>query len=181
MNALISLHTAVFGQIERLSPMVLPTLARLVFAAVLLRYFWSSALTKLDGPFMLSSGAFVQIFPKKFEALGYDPSQFGLLDRLIILGGTYAEFILPLLIVIGLLTRLSSLGMIGFIVVQSLTDIYGHGADAKTIGVWFDKASDAHIMDQRAFWVFVLVYLAFRGAGPLSLDRVLATRQAASG
>lgn len=113
--------------------------------------------------------------------MGYDPSHFGLLDRVIIFGGTYAEFILPLLIVIGLLTRLSALGTIGFIIVQSLTDIFGHGADAKTTGAWFDKASDAHIMDQRAFRVFLLLYLVFRGADPLSLDRILAGRQPVSG
>ena len=68
------------------------------------------------------------------------------------------------------------LGMIGFVVMQSLTDIYGHGADASTIGGWFDRISDAHIMDQRAFWVFVLLLLVIKGAGPLSLDRVLANR-----
>jgi putative oxidoreductase len=37
--------------------------------------------------------------------------------------------------------------MIGFIIVQSLTDIFGHGADAATIGGWFDRASDALILD----------------------------------
>ena len=181
MNALISLHNTVFDRIERLSPVVLPTLARLVFAATLLLYFWTSAKTKLAGVFSLESGAFIQIFPKKFEALGYDPSQFGALDRLIVFAGTYAEFILPLLIVVGFLTRLSALGMIGFILVQSLTDIYGHGVDENTIGAWFDKASGALIMDQRTFWVFVLIYLAFRGGGPLSVDRVLSNRHAASG
>jgi len=181
MNTLISLHNSVFAQLERLAPALLPTLARLVFAGVLLAYFWSSAATKLAGVFSLEAGAFIQIFPKKFEALGYDPSQFGALDRLIIFAGTYAEFILPLLIVIGLFTRLAAIGMIGFVIVQSLTDIIGHGADASTIGTWFDKTSDAHIMDQRAFWMFLLIYLVLRGAGPLSLDRLLANRQAASG
>jgi putative oxidoreductase len=181
MNALITLHDAVFDRIERLAPAVLPTLARLVFAGVLLAYFWSSAGTKLTGLFTLNSGAFAQIFPRKFEALGYDPSQFGLLDRLIIFAGSYAEYILPLLIVIGLLTRLAALGMIGFIVVQSLTDIYGHHADATTIGTWFDKTSGALIVDQRAFWMFLLIFLVFRGAGPLAADRFIFNRQAASG
>lgn len=185
MNALMSLHTAIFQRVERLSPAVLPTLARLVFAGTLLFYFWSSAKTKLgDGLFGFlspSTGAFAQIFPKKAEAVVYDVSQFSALEKLIILAGTWAEFILPLLIVVGLLTRLASLGMIGFVVVQSLTDIYGHGVDAKTVGTWFDAASDAHIMDQRAFWVFVLIYLVMRGAGPLSVDRLMTNRHAASG
>ena len=62
--------------------------------------------------------------------------------------------------------------MIGFVVVQSLTDIVGHGADAATIGAWFDRASGALILDQRAFWVLVLLVRVFKGAGPLSLDRL---------
>ncbi len=41
-----------------------------------------------------------------------------------------------------LLTRLAALGMIGFVLVQSLTDSLGHKADA---GAWFDRASDAVI------------------------------------
>ena len=62
--------------------------------------------------------------------------------------------------------------MIGFVVVQSLTDIVGHGVDAATIGAWFDRASGALILDQRAFWVLVLLVRVFKGAGPLSLDRL---------
>ena len=181
MNALISLHDAVFDRVERVTPVVMPTLARLVFAGTLLVYFWASAQTKLSGLFTIDFGAYAQIFPKKFEAAGYDPSAMGGADKLIIFAGTYAEYILPLLIVIGLLTRLAALGMIGFVIVQSLTDIVGHGADAATIGKWFDNVSDAHILDQRAFWVFVFLYLAMRGAGPLSVDGLLSRRQAASG
>jgi putative oxidoreductase len=64
--------------------------------------------------------------------------------------------------------------MIGFVVVQSLTDIIGHAASPATIGAWFDAASDALILDQRALWVFVLLTLVLKGAGPVSLDRVLA-------
>ena len=177
MNALISLHNSVFDRLERLlSPSVIPLLARLVFAGTLLIYFWNSAQTKLSGIFTLDFGAFAQIFPKKFEALGYDPSLMSGLDQAIVFAGTYAEYILPALIVVGLLTRLAAIGMIGFIVVQSVTDIVGHGADAKTIGAWFDKASDSHIMDQRAFWIFLLLFLVVRGAGAMSLDRFVLDR-----
>jgi putative oxidoreductase len=91
------------------------------------------------------------------------------------LAGTWAEFILPLLIVIGLFTRLAALGMIGFVVVQSLTDLYGHGgiAHAETLGAWFDRVPDSVILDQRAFWMLILVTLVIKGAGALSLDRIL--------
>lgn len=154
----------------------IPLLARLVFAAVLLRYFWASGLTKLDGLFTPSLNAYAQIFPRQMEAAGYDTSQFGTFHWLVIMAGTYAEFILPVLIILGLLTRLSSAAMIGFIFVQSLTDIVGHKADATTIGAWFDRGSDAVILDQRAFWVLLLVTLIGLGAGRFSLDAQLKKR-----
>jgi putative oxidoreductase len=154
-------------------------LARLVFAAVLAAYFWASALTKLDGVFTPSIGGFAQIFPRAMEAAGFDTSALGLWHTLVVLGGAYAEFLLPALIILGLLTRLAALGMIGFVVVQSLTDIIGHKAGPETVGLWFDRASDALIVDQRAFWLLALAVLVFRGAGPFSLDRVL--RQWVSG
>jgi putative oxidoreductase len=65
------------------------------------------------------------------------------------------------------------LAMIGFVGVQSLTDIYGHGVEAATIGAWFDRTSDALILDQRLLWVFLLAVLVVKGAGRLSFDNWL--------
>lgn len=159
--------------LDRAGDRVLPSLARLVFAAVLLGYFWSSALTKFDGVFTPSSGAFAQIYPRAFEAVGYDASQIGLIPHLVVLLGAWAEIALPLLVTLGLFTRVAALGMIGFVVMQSLTDIVGHKADPATIGAWFDRASDAAILDQRVLWAMILLVLVFKGAGPWSLDRLL--------
>ena len=167
------------ASMSRAGDEILPLLARFVFGAVLLMYFWQSGLTKIgDGFFGFLSpslGAYAQIFPKAMEAVGYDVSQMTFFHTLVVLAGTWAEFILPLFILIGLLTRLSALGMIGFIVVQSLTDLYAHGgaSDPKVFGAWFDAASDALILDQRAFWILGLLVLVFKGAGSLSLDRAL--------
>jgi putative oxidoreductase len=169
MKTLLNLTAAC----DRAGDWVLPTLARLVFAGVLFGYFWSSALTKLDAPFTPSLGAYAQIFPRAFEAVGYDASQLGLWHQLVVLMGAWAEFALPVLIVLGLLTRLAALGMIGFVLVQSLTDLWGHGAAA---GAWFDRAADAAILDQRAFWLLLLAALVLKGAGPLSADRLLRGR-----
>ncbi len=181
MNPLISLHNAIFSRVDR-QDWILPTLARFLFAAVLVGYFWNSGLTKLGdgifGIFVPSTGAYAQIWPKVFESVSYDSSQLGLFHWAVVWAGTMAEFILPALIVLGLFTRLAAIGMIGFVVVQSLTDIYGHGADASTIGSWFDRISDAHIMDQRSFWVLLLLILVVKGAGILSLDQVLSRRMA---
>jgi putative oxidoreductase len=167
-------------RLDRLADPLLPTLARLVFAGVLAVYFWASALTKLgDGFFGFLSpsvGAYAQIFPKSFEAVGYDASQMSWFQWLVVVAGTWAEFILPALILLGLLTRLASLGMIGFIIVQSVVDITGHGADAATIGAWFDRPSGAIILDQRALWLLCLAIPLLKGAGPISLDRLLFSR-----
>jgi len=173
---MILLWCGVVRGLDALAPVVLPTLARLVFAGVLLVYFWSSASTKLDGLLTPSAGAYIQIFPRVVEAAGYDFGQLGLYHRVVVLVGTWAEFALPLLIVLGLLTRLAALGMVGFVVVQSLTDVIGHGVAGDDLGAWFDGASGALILDQRALWLVLLAVLVFKGAGPLALDRLLAGR-----
>ena len=174
MTAALRLYDQWAAALTAQSNWLLPSLARLIFAAVLAGYFWSSAATKFDGgPFNLSAGAFAQIFPMEFEAVGYQASKLGTLHHLIALAGAWAEAILPLLLVLGLFTRLAALGMIGFVIVQSLTDIFGHMAGAATIGQFFDAMPDAVILDQRALWMMVLAVLVALGAGPLSLDRLL--------
>lgn len=174
INALLSLPDRALSWLEAFSTPVLTTLARFIFAGVLLMYFWNSGLTKLpDGIanlFSPSINAFAQIFPKGAEAAGYDITQATAFQKSVILAGTWAEFILPGLILLGLFTRAAALGMIGFVTVQSLTDIFGHGGE---LGRWFDTSSDAVILDQRAFWVFLLLYLVFKGGGPLALDRLI--------
>jgi len=174
MKNLLTLPDAAFSWAEPMTVPVMTTLARFVFAAVLFVYFINSGLTKIpDGMANLISpsfNAFAQIFPKGAEAVSYDITQASGFQKLVTLAGTWAAFILPVLVLIGLFTRAAAFGMIGFIVVQSLTDMIGHGAEA---GAWFDNVSNAAILDQRAFWIFVLLYLVFRGGGPLSLDRVL--------
>lgn len=178
MNTLITLYRNVTDRLEQAEWLV-PTLARFLFAAILLMYFWVSGLTKLGGGFVgifsPSTGAYAQIFPRVMETVGYDTDQLALWQKFIVLTGTWAEFVLPLLIVIGLLTRLAALGMIGFLVLQTLTDLYGHGAwgDSKVLGAWFDRFADGMIMDQRALWVFLLLVIVIKGAGPISFDRAL--------
>jgi putative oxidoreductase len=180
MNILISLYNRVAAGLDTASPVLLPLLARLVFAAVLLFYFWASATTKLGpglfGFLMPSDGAYIQIFPKVTEEFGYDFAQFGVFHWLVVVAGTWAEFLLPLLIVLGLFTRLAALGMIGFVMVQSIVDVTGHGVSGDTLGALFDRASDALIWDQRMLWVFLLVVLVLKGGGVLSLDRLVQQR-----
>jgi putative oxidoreductase len=171
------------ARLDRAGDWLLPTVARLVFAGVLLVYFWRSAVTKTgDGIFGILSpgvGGYGQIWPRAMADVGFDPSALGWFHWAVVVGGTAAEFVLPFLILVGLLTRLAALGMIGFVIVQSLTDIYGHGAEGATIGAWFDNASNALIADQRAFWILGMLVLVFKGAGPFALDRLFTARSAA--
>lgn len=181
MNTLVSMHNAIFNRLEQ-ADWLLPTLARFLFAALFLLYFWVSAMTKLGdglfGIFQPSVGAYAQIFPRVMEEIVYDTSQLNIFHWLVVTAGTIAEFVLPLLIVIGLFSRLAALGMIGFVFVQTLTDLYGHRAieEATTVGAWFDKVPGSIIMDQRALWVFLLLVIVLKGAGPLSIDRLLSGR-----
>ncbi|TDK41002.1 DoxX family protein [Antarcticimicrobium luteum] len=183
MQPLIRLYDHLAGTLDRAGDEILPLLARLAFAATLLGYYWASALTKLgDGPLGLlrpSTGAYAQIFPRQLEAVGYDATQLSALHWLVVTLGTWAEFLLPALIVAGLFTRLAALGMIGFVILQSLTDIFGHGlTDPATIGAWFDRMPDGTLFDQRLFWVLLLAVPAIKGAGALSLDTLLRRRMA---
>ena len=177
MSRLIRSYLALSGWIDQHLQPLLPLLARLTFAGVLLVYFWASASTKLGegltGLVLPDASAYIQIFPKAVEAVGYDTGQLSVLHWLIVLAGTWAEFLLPLLIVIGLFTRVAALCMAGFVVMQSLTDVFGHAVGGDDLGAWFDRASSALIFDQRGLWLLLLAVLVLCGAGPLSADRVL--------
>jgi putative oxidoreductase len=168
---MIRIYDTAVAPLDRMAPVLLPTLARLVFAAVLLLYFWGSATTKLGADLLTPSvGAYFQIFPKATDAVSGDVSRLTAFHWLVVQAGTLAEFVLPALIVLGLMTRLAALGMIGFVLVQTATDLWGHGV---AFGGWFNRDPAEVIADQRALWLLLLATLVTLGAGPLSLDRLL--------
>lgn len=181
INSLTQIHNRIFSAIEAATQdWLLSLAARFVFAATLLIYFWNSAKTKLGEGFFgflsPSDGAYIQVLPKAFENAGYDSSALGIQHDIIVVLGTWAEFILPALIVLGLFTRLSSLAFIGFVAVMTFVDITGHGADPTTIGSWFDRDASSLISDQRAFWILLLLVLVVKGGGKLSLDNLFGRR-----
>ena len=176
IQSLVTLHSRIIQAVAQATDgWLMGLLARLTFALVLFVYFLNSALTKFaGGPFSIDPAAYFQIVPSVVEAAGYDPSQVSFLPwGLIVYAGSYAEVILPILILIGLFTRIAALGMILFVMVQSYVDIAFHQADAATIGAWFDNLSNAAILDQRTLWVFLFLYLVIKGPGMLSLDHLL--------
>ena len=175
--SLIEFYRQTVRQVEAmLDGWFLGLLARLVFLAVLLPYYINSALTKFDGPFSIADSAYYQIALPAVDAAGGDVSAVSVFPwGLMVLFGSYGEIILPLLLVAGLSTRIAALGMIGFIIVQTLTDVLVHNVDATTIGALFDRFPDSVILDQRLLWIFPLVYLVVKGSGLFSLDKLLCT------
>jgi putative oxidoreductase len=176
IQILSKLYEDVFATIQSLlENWFLGLAARLMFSSVLFWYFINSAMTKVGsgfpGMFIVKDNTYAQMFPKLFESVGYDASQISFIPYgIVAYAGTYAEFILPVLILLGLFTRAAAAGFMGFLAVMTLTDIAGH--DAK-IGAFFDRFQDAAIADQRLLWLFPLIYLLIRGPGLVSLDAIL--------
>lgn len=165
------LHDTIFRLVERLTDgWFFGLFARFVFAATLYVYFLNSAKTKVGegilGFFQVSDGAYIQIAGKAFEAAGYDSSALPLSAHIMVIAGTYAEFILPLLVILGLFARIGAVGMIIFIFVQSYVDVTAHGV---ALGSLF-SGQPGDIMAQRLLWIVPLVYIALRGAGKIALD-----------
>ena len=179
IDFLTSLHGRVFGFLERLGDSwLIGLIARFAFAAVLWGYFLNSAKTKVGegllGFFSISSGAYYQIALPAVDAAGGDVDAVSFIPwGLMVFMGTYAEFILPLLIVIGLFSRLAALGMIGFIAVQTFVDITVHQIGAESIGALFDRFPDSVIADQRLLWIVPLTVIILKGPGLLSIDALL--------
>lgn len=148
--------------------------SRGLFVLLLLPYYFNSALTKIDGV-GLSAGAFAQILPPIAEQYLYDTSAIPFFPwHLIVWAGTIGEFVLPILIAVGLFTRLAALGMIGFVVVQTVVDVVFHGA---ALGMLANGLPN-ELTDQRLLWVSLLVAMVFAGGGKLSVDRLLSHQQA---
>jgi len=182
IHTLERIHDGVFNTLEQaLGPWFLPLAARLVFSSVLLMFFINSGLTKVGTGFpdflIPAAGAYAQILPSIMEAAEYDVDQIALFPwKLIVLGGTYAEFALPVMLLLGIFTRLTSVGFIGFIIVMSFVDIQFHGLEPESIGAMFDRIHNSIIFDQRLLWVFPLIYLAIKGGGPISVDALILRR-----
>jgi len=181
----IRLHHSVFSALDRQADdWLLGFLARVTFAAVLFLYFWNSAMTKIgDGLFgflSIQETTYYQILGETgMEAYGFDTANIPWYIDTIVAVGTWGEILLPILIIVGLFTRIAAVGMSIFVLVQSYVDINVHKVGAVTTGALFDRDSASVIMDQRALWLLLFAVLILKGAGALSIDRILSKKQAA--
>jgi putative oxidoreductase len=145
------------GRCERLPHSAIALLARFSIAAV----FWSSGQTKVEGlAINLVSGDFSLGWPRLTESavtLFKDEYKLPLLPPE--LGATLAatgEHVLPILLLLGLATRLSALGLLGMTLVIQLFVYPGAYATHGT-------------------WAALLLLLIARGPGVFSLDHLLAS------
>lgn len=108
--------------------------------------FWLSARTKVDGWFTISDSAYT-LFREEYKLPLLPP-------ELAAQMATVAEHVFPVLLVLGLCTRLSALALLGMtVVIQTFV---------------YPDAWPTHLS-----WAALLLYLVGRGGGKLSLDLVL--------
>ncbi len=137
-----SLSERVVAALERIPNGLIALIARLSIAAV----FWQSGQTKVNG-WMLSDNA-LYLFENEYKLPLIDPWLAAHLAAL-------AEHLFPLLLVVGLASRLSALALLGMTLVIEIF-VYP--------GAWPTHGT----------WAACLLFIAARGPGPLSLDALIA-------
>lgn len=160
-NKLQTLVVAAIALMEKIPHSLIAFVARFSIAAV----FWSSGQTKIqglainivNGEFMLGwprlSDSAVALFQQEYKLPLIPP------ELAATLAAT-AEHLLPVLILFGLATRFSALGLLGMTLVIQLFVFPGAYATHGT-------------------WAAVLLFLMARGPGALSIDQLIARRSAA--
>lgn len=130
----------------RLTPHSLLALVNRVAVAGI---FWLSARTKVEGWFTVSDSAYA-LFREEYKLPLLPP-------ELAAQMATVAEHAFPILLVLGLFTRLSALALLGMtLVIQVFV---------------YPDAWPTHLS-----WAGLMLYLVGRGAGNVSLDRALGIR-----
>jgi len=111
--------------------------------------FWLSGRTKVEGLLTVSDNA-VALFADEYQLPLLSPEIGAHL-------ATYAEHLFPILLLLGLATRASALALLGM---TAVIQVFVYPA-----------AWPTHLV-----WATALLYLAGRGGGTLSLDRLLGLR-----
>lgn len=157
------------------SPALTVSLARLGFAAVLLPWFLIGALTKIAGLTLsvgpaagvwpLSLGAYYAFVPGLIAA-GADP---GAGQHAFVLAMTLSELLLPPMVAAGIFGRLSAGLLIAHVWIASIAT-----GRLFATGSLFDASPFDPGPDQVVLWSLVLLPVAVHGAGPLSVDGLVA-------
>jgi len=152
INKLMQLAAKPIGLLKSIPEDILAITARLAIASV----FWRSAQTKISGwSFLDQSWQFYNLSDSTFMLFQYE-YQIPVLDyKIAAYLATFNEFFLSLAIVLGFMTRLSALALLGITaVIQILV---------------YPDAWPTHIL-----WAAILLYIMKHGPGRLSIDHLLA-------
>jgi putative oxidoreductase len=145
-NAVIHAYNRIALKLDDLvSHTFLAAIARASIAAV----FLQSGRTKVDGWLHVSDGA-IELFRDEYKLPLLSPELAAHLSA-------YAEHLFPVLLVLGLVTRLSALALLGMTMVIEI--------------FVYPDAWPTHLS-----WAGLLLYLISRGAGSMSIDRLLGIR-----
>jgi putative oxidoreductase len=131
---------------DRLTGLVGHTLLALAARVAVAAVFFLSGRTKVDGFLTVNDIAYT-LFRDDYKVPLLPP---GFAAHL----ATYAEHLFPVLLVLGLCTRLSALALLGMTAVIQI--------------FVYPSAWPTHLT-----WAVPMLYLIGRGAGPLALDRVI--------
>lgn len=131
--------------LERIPYSLVALLARLAVASV----FWRSGQTKVEGFFMVKENTFF-LFAEEYKVPLLPPD-------VAAYAATISEHVFPVLLVIGLASRLSALALLGMTAVIQLF-VYPDG--------WPE-----HIL-----WSALLLLIVARGPGAISLDHLIWNR-----
>jgi len=121
---------------------LLAAIARISIAAV----FLQSGRTKVDGWLHVSDSA-IELFRDEYKLPLVSPELAAHLSA-------YAEHLFPVLLVLGLFTRLSAIALLGM---TTVIEVFV-----------YPDAWPTHLS-----WAGLLLYLIARGAGSISMDRIL--------
>jgi putative oxidoreductase len=134
---------------DRLSGLINHASLALVDRIAIGAIFFLSGRTKVEGFMTLTEGAYT-LFREEYKVPLVPPEIAAHL-------AAYAEHFFPVLLVLGLCTRLSALALLGMTAVIQI--------------FVYPDAWPTHLS-----WAGLLLYLIARGAGPVSLDRVIGVK-----
>ena len=145
---MLTLYRRFETQLARIPEALVLLFVRIVAA----QPFWASGRTKVEGLFALRPST-IDLFREEYNLPLISPELAAPLTMV-------AEHVLPALLVLGLLTRFSALGLIAMtLVIQFL--------------VYPDAWWPVH-----SLWLGLLLVIVQRGGGTLALDRLLVTKPA---
>lgn len=150
MNAITALYNRFVGSLS--APWV--DAVMLLFVRISLAgIFWRSGRTKVDeGSWLSVSDTATFLFEEEYKGVPLPPEFAAYM-------ATYAEHLFPILLVIGLFTRLSALALLGMTMVIQ-------------VFVYPEAWWSVHMI-----WVALALVLILRGGGSLSLDQLLTRKK----